>query len=102
MRKSSVPTQTPQPEPTNIQRAQWAKAALAVFTSETYGGDEPDSMHPGDLEHAIADLICDLLHLANFHPRMDPAAIHARALMHFEHEIAEAVSGAALGLTNLE
>lgn len=89
-----------QPGPTNVQRAQWAKNALAVFTAETYGGDEPDTMHPGDLEDAIADLICDLMHFAHFHPRMDSAVIHAHALTIFEQEIAEAESLAALGFIN--
>ena len=88
-------------EPTNIQRALWAKAALAVFTAETFGGDKPDTMHPGDLEDSIADLICDLLHFAHFHPRMDPAVIHARALNLFEQEIAEEKTAAGLGLLNL-
>jgi hypothetical protein len=44
-------------EPTNAQRAEWAKAALAVFTADTYTGDHPDTMHQGDLEDAIAELI---------------------------------------------
>ena len=86
-------------EPTNTQRAHWAKAALAVFTELTYGGDRPETMHPGDLEDAVADLICDLMHFARFHPRMDPAVIHAHALTLFEQEVAEEVT-AALGLTN--
>lgn len=76
-------------EPTNSQRAQWAKAALTVFTAETYSGDHPDTMHPDDLEAAIGDLICDLLHLTRYHPRMDAAAIHAHALNMFEQELAE-------------
>jgi hypothetical protein len=76
-------------EPTNVQRAQWAKAALTVFTAETYGGDHPDTMDSGDLETAIPDLICDLMHFARFHPRMDAAEMHAHALRMFEQEIAE-------------
>ncbi len=76
-------------EPTNLQRAEWAKAALTVFTAETYGGDHPDTMDSGDLETAISDLICDLLHFARSHPRMDAAEIHAHALRMFEQEIAE-------------
>jgi hypothetical protein len=76
-------------EPNNIQRAQWAKAALAVFTAETYSGDHPETMHRDDLETAISDLICDLLHFARLHPRMDADAIHAHALRIFEQEVAE-------------
>jgi len=76
-------------QPTNAQRADWAKAALTVFTEETCGGDHPDSMPLGDLEDAISDLICDLLHLANFHPPMNAARLHAQALGNFEQEIAD-------------
>jgi|GEM_PF-2983308 len=74
-------------EPTNVQRAQWAKNALAVFTTETYGGDHPDTMFPGDLETAIGDLICDLLHFAHFHPRLDAVEIHIHAREMFEEEL---------------
>jgi len=76
-------------EPTNMQRALWAKAALTIFTAETYGGDEPDTMDRSDLEDAIADLICDLLHFVQLHPRMDAAEIHARALKLFNQETAD-------------
>lgn len=51
-------------EPTNADRAEWAKQALATFTARTYSGDHPDSMDRGDLETAIYDLIADLLHFA--------------------------------------
>jgi hypothetical protein len=76
-------------EPANVQRAQWAKNALAVFTDETYGGDRPEDMEPGDLESAIADLICDLLHFAHFHPRMNAVKIHEHARDLFETERAD-------------
>jgi hypothetical protein len=78
--------QSPNDEPSNMQRALWAKAALTVFTADTYGGDHPDTMDRGDLETAIADLICDLLHFARLHLRMDAAEIHAHALRLFEQE----------------
>jgi hypothetical protein len=81
--------QPPPLEPTNVQRALWAKVALAVFTAATYSGDHPDTMHRDDLETAICDLICDLLHFARLHPRMDAAEIHAHALRLFEQEIAD-------------
>jgi hypothetical protein len=80
-------------EPTNVQRAQWARKALAVFTAETYSGDHPDTMHPEDLETAIGDLICDLLHVARYHPRMDALAIDSHALNMFEQELAEEKKG---------
>jgi len=83
-------------EPTNVQRAQWAKAALAVFTAETYSGDHPDTMDPGDLETAI----CDLMHFAQLDAGLDGVEIHARALSLFEQEIAEERTLAALGFIN--
>ena len=72
-------------EPTNAERAVWARNALAVFTAETYSGDHPDTMHPGDLESAIQDLLTDLIHFAN-QKGMDGARIHALALGMFEAE----------------
>jgi hypothetical protein len=52
-------------EPTNADRASWAKQALAIFTEHTFSGDHPDSMDRGDLRDAIGDLICDLMHFAH-------------------------------------
>lgn len=75
-------------EPTNADRAAWAKNALAVFTAETYSADHPDTMHPGDLESAVGDLIADLLHLAACKD-MDVRAIHGHALDMFEQEWSE-------------
>jgi hypothetical protein len=75
-------------EPTNAERAQWAKAALAVFTVETYSGDHPDTMFPGDCESAIQDLISDLLHLA-VQKGMDVKQLHRSALVMFEAEFGE-------------
>jgi hypothetical protein len=72
-------------EPTNTDRAEWAKNALAVFTAETYSGDHPDTMDPGDLETAIQDLISDLIHFAS-QKGMDVKPLHARALVMFEAE----------------
>lgn len=51
-------------EPTNADRAAWAKSALAAFTAATYSADHPDTMVRDDLECAISDLICDLMHFA--------------------------------------
>lgn len=79
----------PSREPTNAQRALWAKAPLTVFTEQTCCGYRPDAMDPDDYQDAIGDLICDLLHLAHLHPRMDASALHARALSHFAEEIAQ-------------
>ncbi len=72
-------------EPTNDDRARWAKNALAVFTAETYGGGHPDTMERGDIETAVYDLIADLLHFADKHG-IDTDCILASAVLHFEAE----------------
>ena len=67
-------------EPTNSPFTEWARIALAVFTS--HAGVHPDNMRPDDLESAIGDLICALLHLAarkSMDARVD---IYAHALEH--------------------
>lgn len=59
-------------EPTNADRADWAREALNVFAKRTFGGESYDHMlkreEPGDehtdSEDALNDLICNLLHLA--------------------------------------
>ncbi len=73
-------------EPTNRDRARWARDALAVFTAETFSGDHPDTMHRDDLECAIGDLIADLLHLAQ-QKGFDPQAILEHANGHFKTEL---------------
>ncbi len=75
-------------EPTNADRAEWAKHALATFTARTYGGDHPDTMDRGDLETAIYDLIADLLHYAS-RKGFDTDEILRSATFHFEAELAE-------------
>jgi hypothetical protein len=72
-------------EPTNADRAEWAKQALATFTARTYGGDHPDAMDRGDLETAVYDLIADLLHFA-YRQGFDTDAVLASAVLHFEAE----------------
>jgi hypothetical protein len=74
-------------EPTNKDRARWAKKALAAFTKQTFGR-HPDKMHPDDLECAISDLICDLLHFAH-QSGFDPKGRLNAAEMHFDAEIFE-------------
>jgi hypothetical protein len=73
-------------EPTNRDRAGWASNALAVFTAETFSGDHPDTMHRNDLECAIGDLICDLLHFAD-QKGFDAQAILEQATGHFKTEL---------------
>lgn len=75
-------------EPTNADRAQWAKEALAIFTARTFSGDHPDTMHRGDLECAVSDLICDLLHYAR-QQEFDTGSIIQQAFGHFGFELLE-------------
>jgi len=80
-------------EPTNADRAAWARNALAVFTAETFGGDHPDRMQRDDLESAVGDLIADLLHYA-LQQRFDAGSIMQSACGHFGCELlAEATHG---------
>jgi|SRR6478735_8655402 hypothetical protein len=58
-------------EPTNDQRAQWARLALSAYTVETYPGRtfediEADmaGIENGDDYSAVQDLLTNLLHLA--------------------------------------
>jgi hypothetical protein len=75
-------------EPTNANRAEWAKDALAVFTARTFSGDHPDTMERADLECAIADLVCDLLHYAR-QQDFDAASIVQQAYGHYGFELLE-------------
>lgn len=73
-------------EPNNRDRARWANNALRVFIGTTWNGENPDTMHRDDLECAITDLICDLLHLAD-QKGLDAKEILERGNAHFEAEI---------------
>ncbi|HWB12758.1 MAG TPA: hypothetical protein VG826_26265 [Pirellulales bacterium] len=73
-------------EPTNTDRAAWAKDALAVFTAATFSGDHPNGMHRGDLECAVGDLITDLLHFA-LQQGFDAGAILQNACGNFGSEL---------------
>ncbi len=75
-------------EPTNADRAEWAKQALATFMARTCGRHHPDTMDRGDLETAIYDLIADLLHFAH-RQGFDASDILWRAHGHYEAELAE-------------
>ncbi|MGL4465723.1 MAG: hypothetical protein ACRC1K_26530 [Planctomycetia bacterium] len=65
----------PDPEGMNDSRAEWAGYALAAFVSQT--GTDPDS--------AVADLLCDLMHLADREGTVFAADLE-RARMHYEAE----------------
>jgi len=73
-------------KPTNADRAQWAKEALAAFTSRTFGGGHPDTMDRDDRQFALSDLIADLLHYAR-QQDYDIGSVVYRACGHFGAEI---------------
>ena len=68
-------TLPPDPENRNEERANWAKSALLTFQHET-GVDGDD---------ALADLLCDLMHLAD-RKGWHLAAEMERAQAHYEAE----------------
>lgn len=74
-------------EPNNFQRAGWARDALATFVEQTDSVAGLDSLGNEDLSDAVADLICDLLHLAN-QSGLDPKRIIAQAQANYEAELA--------------
>jgi hypothetical protein len=73
-------------EPSNEDRAGWARTALTAFVAEVYRAKELSAMHRDDLEDAVTDLICDLLHFADQNG-LSAEAIEARARWHYEAEI---------------
>jgi len=74
---------------TNLDRVDWALAALTPFHVATMGGAAPpgldESWADTDAESAIGDLICDLLHLATY-TGCDATTIWQRGWSHFEGE----------------
>lgn len=69
-------------DPTNQDRAAWARTALSAFTAEVDGLRNPDILCPGDLAAAIVDLLANLLHYAEQHGLDSQECLH-RALGHF-------------------
>lgn len=65
-------------EPNNEDRAFWAQEALHFFQQVT-GADDGD---------ALADLLCDLMHLADRTPVAFADALR-RATLHYEAEVEE-------------
>jgi hypothetical protein len=70
---------------TNAQRAAWAQNALQTFADETCGRQSIETLHRGDLSDCIADLMADLMHLAQA-KRLRVAGIVRRAQATFEAE----------------
>lgn len=77
------------PEPTNADRAQWAKRTAEYFRTRVCKTDQCD---------AVGDLICDLLHLCDADPTYgDARAVLGRAQRCWEAEVAEAKAVASCG-----
>jgi hypothetical protein len=74
-------------EPTNSDRAAWARRTLATFVM-AMGGTTISELDPLDFNDAISDLICDLLHLADQNG-LDPEIITGQALSNFDAELDE-------------
>jgi len=80
-------------EPTNAQRAEWARLALDAFCLRTYGGrsfaDLEELMHGvpfGDDYTAVQDLLTDLMHVADQHG-WNFAQMVATATSHHAEEV---------------
>ena len=69
----------------NGKRAGWARTAINAFIAET-GADEGD---------ALCDLLCDLMHLADFEG-CDFDNERRRALIHYEHADFQAAGSPSL------
>lgn len=82
-------------EPTNADRAEWAREALNVFAATTFSGttfDEmmadwptPEEALTGDGPDALGDLVCNLLHLAR-EVGLDPERVMLNAMQTFRDE----------------
>ncbi|MBV9016895.1 MAG: hypothetical protein JO058_14685 [Alphaproteobacteria bacterium] len=80
-RKGNIMTPTalpPDPEGMNERRAEWGARAIRHFQSHTCI----------DLEDALADLLCDLMHFADRNGFDFTHELH-RAEMHYEAETTE-------------
>lgn len=86
-------------EPTNAQRADWARDALDVFGRAVFHQSADEMIatgrgdRDGDLACAISDLICDLMHLADQHG-LDAYNVYGAALTNYEAEVEEAAEDA--------
>lgn len=78
------------PEPTNAMRAGWARAAADTFTSLTYGERALADLHSDDQVQALADLVCDVLHLAR-ELGATPGGVLGSASRHFDEEEREEI-----------
>lgn len=78
-------------EPSNEQRAEWAEHAMDAFGRKVFGGRSFHELEE-DQEDAIADLICDLLHLC-VATGIDPDDVTRRGIRNFADEVAMEMEG---------
>lgn len=71
-------------EPTNLQRAAWAEAALRAYSREKC----ESRLFYDPKETVLSDMLCDLMHLAHTLDCMFDNML-ASARMHYDAEIAE-------------
>lgn len=64
----------------NIERSQWAFAAVRTFASET------GQRLPYETEETVRDLACDLLHFVEQHTRLTPAQVLYSAALNYAYE----------------
>jgi hypothetical protein len=80
MKKSKKRTIPPDPKGQNDVRAEWAEWAIIHFKSMTHTDDE----------HAVMDLLCDLMHWCDRHSPDTNFATHlVRAARHYADETKE-------------
>lgn len=71
-------------EPTNADRAEWARVAIAAFAAETHLDTSGELEH--DLESVVCDLVADLMHFCD-EESLDWKEIIRRAELHHSEEV---------------
>lgn len=74
-------------EPTNADRAEWARVAIAAFAAETHLDTSGELEH--DLESVVCDLVADLMHFCD-EESLDWKEIIRRAELHHSEEVEQA------------
>lgn len=76
----------------NRDRIGWAEVALDAFAEETFSKDFATAFDDGEGDDVIADLLCNLRHLAKARG-LDFADLDRRGAANFEHEDAPDYAG---------